>query len=67
MPANDADAQNRELRKAVDMAIYTLRNMVERYCNKLRNSRRLATRYDKTAGSFVDVARIRRWLRHFST
>lgn len=31
------------------MSIYTLRNMVERCFNKLKNSRRLATRYDKTA------------------
>lgn len=51
--------KNRRVRKAVDMTIYTLRNMVERCFNKLKNSRRLATRYDKTADSFlgfVDVA-----------
>ena len=60
----------RKLRKVVDMTIYTLRNMVERCFNKLKNSRRLATRYDKTAESclgFVDVACIRLWLRHLST
>ncbi|WP_283178810.1 transposase [Gemmobacter sp. 24YEA27] len=48
----------------------TLRNMVERCFNNLKNSRRLATRYDKTAESFlgfVDVACIRLWLRHLST
>lgn len=62
--------KNRRVRKAVDMTIYTLRNMVERCFNKLKNSRRLATRYDKTAESFlgfVDVACIRLWLRHLST
>ena len=62
--------KNRKVRKAVDMTIYTLRNMVERCFNKLKNSRRLATRYDKTADSFlgfVDVACIRLWLRHLST
>ncbi|WP_232419362.1 IS5 family transposase [Paracoccus sp. N5] len=62
--------RNRRVRKAVDMTIYTLRNMVERCFNKLKNSRRLATRYDKTAESFlgfVDVACIRLWLRHLST
>ena len=51
--------KNRKVRKAVDRTIYTLRNMVERCFNKLKNSRRLATRYDKTAESFlgfVDVA-----------
>nr|AKJ20427.1 transposase OrfB [Paracoccus kondratievae] len=59
--------KNRKVRKVVDMTIYTLRNMVERCFNKLKNSRRLATRYDKTADSFlgfIDIACIRLWLRH---
>lgn len=62
--------KNRKVRKVVNMAIYTLRNMVERCFNKLKNTRRLATRYDKTADSFlgfVDLACIRLWLRHLST
>ncbi|WP_233253548.1 transposase, partial [Paracoccus binzhouensis] len=62
--------KNRKVRKVVDMTIYTLRNMVERCFNKLKNSRRLATRYDKTADSFlgfIDIACIRLWLRHLST
>ncbi|MBK4218185.1 transposase, partial [Paracoccus caeni] len=62
--------KNRKVRKSVDMTIYTLRNMVERCFNKLKNSRRLANRYNKTADSFlgfVDVACIRLWLRHSST
>lgn len=62
--------KNRRVRKTVDMTIYTLRNMAERCFNKLKNSRRLATRYDKTAGSFlgfIDVACIRLWLGHLST
>ena len=68
--AHDTMRKNRKVRKVVDMAIYTLRNMAERCFNKLKNSRRLATRYDKTAESFlgfVDVACIRLWLRHLST
>lgn len=62
--------KNRKVRKVVDMAIYTLRNMVERCFNKLKHTRRLATRYDKTADSFlgfVDLACTRLWLRHVST
>ncbi len=58
------------VRKVVDMTIYTLRNMVGRCFNKLKNSRRLATRYDKTADSFlgfIDIACIRLSLRHLST
>ncbi len=38
--------------------------------NKLKNARRVATRYDKTAESFlgfIDITSIRLWLRHLST
>ena len=62
--------KNRKVRKAIDMTIYTLRNMVERCFNKPKNNGRLPTRYDKTADSFlgfVDVACIRLWLRNLST
>lgn len=62
--------KNRKVRKTVDMAVYTLRNMVEHCFNKPKNIRRLATRFDKTASSFlgfVDIASIRLWLRHLST
>ena len=38
---------NRLVQLAIDAAIYALRNMVERCYNKLKNTRRLATRYDK--------------------
>ena len=62
--------ENRKVRTVVDMTIYTLRNMVERCFNKLKSSPRLATRYDKTAGSFlgfVDIACTRLWLSHLPT
>jgi transposase len=51
----------------VDAAIY-LRNMVERCFNKLKNARRLATRYDKTADSylgFIHIVSIRLRMRQF--
>jgi transposase len=50
--------------------LYRLRNLVERCFNKLKNARRVATRYDKTAESFIgfiDITSIRLWLRHLST
>jgi transposase len=62
--------KSRKLRKAVDRGLYRLRNLVERCFNKLKNARRVATRYDKTAESFlgfIDIASIRLWLRHLST
>lgn len=57
-------------RVAVDRRLYKLRNLVERCFNKLKNARRVATRYDKTAESFlgfIDSTSIRLWLRHLST
>ena len=62
--------RSRKARKTVDMAVYTLRNLVERCFNRLKNSRRLATRYDKTAESFlgfIDIACTRLWCRRLST
>jgi transposase len=60
----------RKLRVAVDRILYRLRNLVERCFNELKNARRVATRYDKTAESFlgfIDITSIRLWLRHLST
>lgn len=60
--------RNRKVQPAIDGHIYSLRNLVERCFSKLKNSRRLATRYDKTADSFLGfvlVAAIRLWIRHF--
>ena len=60
--------RNRKVQPTIDGHIYALRNLVERCFSKLKNSRRLATRYDKTADSFLGfvlVASIRLWIRHF--
>ena len=60
--------RNRLIQLPVDAAIYALRNMVERCFNKLKNARRLATRYDKTADSylgFIHIVSIRLWMRQF--
>jgi transposase len=42
------------------------RNLVERFFNKIKHCRRVATRYDKLAANylaFVQLASIRLWLR----
>lgn len=60
--------RNRKLQKPIDSYIYALRNLIERCFSKLKHSRRLATRYDKTSESylgFVLVASARLWCRHF--
>jgi transposase len=62
--------KTRKMRVGVDHRLYRLRNMVDRCFNKLKNARRVATRYDKTAESylgFVDLTSIRLWVRHLST
>ena len=60
--------RNRKVQPVIDGYIYALRNLIERCFSKLKHSRRLATRYDKTAASyvvFVLIASARLWVRHF--
>lgn len=60
--------RNRKVQIPIDDHIYALRNRIERCFNKLKNWRRLATRYDKTAESylgFVLIAAVRLWTRLF--
>ncbi len=62
--------KSRTLRVVVDRILSRPRNLVERCLNKLKNARRVAIRYDKTAESFLgfsDITSIRIWLRHLST
>ena len=54
----------------LDRELYRLRNRVERLVNKLKRYRAVATRYDKTAESFlalVHLAAARVWLRFVHT
>ena len=60
--------RNRKARVGIDRTLYALRNLVERCSGRLKNARRVATRYDKTAVSFLgffDIACIRLWTRRF--
>jgi len=62
--------KTRKMRVGLDHTLYRLRNKVERCFNKLKNARRVATRYDKTAESFlvfIDIKSIRLWFRQLST
>lgn len=43
---------NRKTQRAVDWHRYKARNLVERFFNRLKQFRRLATRYDKLATRF---------------
>ena len=55
---------------ALDRELYRLRNRVERLVNRLKQFRAVATRYDKTAESFlafIHLAAARRWMRFVHT
>ncbi|KKN73288.1 hypothetical protein LCGC14_0402730 [marine sediment metagenome] len=57
---------NRRVQRPVDKTKYALRNRIERFFNRLKQSRRIATRYDKLGSSFlgfVQIATIRQWIR----
>ena len=49
---------NRRLPRAYDRELYKERNLVERMFGKLKQFRRVATRYDKTALSFMSFIQI---------
>ena len=59
---------NRKEPIACDFRAYKDRNRIERMFNHLKQARRIATRYDKTAKSFLaflNVAASRLWLKHY--
>ena len=50
--------------------LYRARNLVERFFNKIKQCRRIATRYDKLAANylaFIKLAAIRIWLRTYES
>jgi transposase len=60
----------RLIRRTVDREIYRQRNMVERFFNKLKHFRRIATRFDKLARNYlaaVLLASTRLWLRAYES
>lgn len=58
--------RNRKLQRPYDTHLYKERNRIERFFNKLKQFRRVATRYDKLLANFmgfVKLAAIAIWLR----
>lgn len=47
--------KNRRVERQIDRERYKNRNQVERFFNRLKNARRVATRYEKTARNFLCV------------
>jgi transposase len=64
--ANIPPKRNRKAPICFSRHLYRTRNLVERFFNKIKQCRRVATRYDKLAANylaFVKLAAIRQWLR----
>jgi putative transposase len=58
--------RNRKVQRPHDVQLYKERNLIERFFNKLKQFRRVATRYDKLLANFmgfVKLAAIAIWLR----
>jgi transposase len=56
--------RNRKLQRFVPHDKYSLRNRIERFFNRLKDWRRIATRYEKTARNFlgfVQIVALRIW------
>ena len=61
---------NVRVRRVVDREIYRQRNLVERFFNKLKHFRRIATRFDKLARNYlaaVLMAATRLWTRAYES
>ena len=58
--------RNRTFQRVYDAELYKERNIIERFFNKLKQFRRVATRYDKLLANFmgfVKLAAIAIWLK----
>lgn len=58
---------NRNWKPCFSASLYRARNRIERFFNKLKHFRRLATRYEKHAANFlgmIKLAAVQIWLRH---
>ena len=63
---NIPDRSNRKDRHCFSKVLYKERNLVERFFNKIKQFRRVATRYEKLGANFLamtKLAAIRIWLR----
>lgn len=68
--ANIPPKSNRKDNLVFSPHLYRARNRVERFFNKLKHFRRIATRYDKLAENFlaaVKLACVRLWLRAYES
>ena len=68
--AHIPSTSQRLIHRSVNRRIYRQRNLVERFFNKLKHFRRIATRFDKLARNFlaaVALASARLWTRSYKS
>jgi transposase len=66
--ANISPKSNRNNLICFSSYLYRDRNRIERFFNRIKQCRRVATRYDKLAAhylAFIQLASIRLWLRAY--
>jgi len=49
---------NRKIKRDCDFALYCERNLIERFFNKIKHFRAIATRYDKLARNFLAAVQL---------
>ena len=62
--------RDRKVQRSVDHGLYRQRNLVERFFNKHKHFRRIATRFDKLARNFIAavmLASTRLWMRNYES
>jgi transposase len=62
--------RDRKVQRSVDPELYRHRNLIERFFNKLKHFRRIATRFDKLARNFLSavlLASTRLWMRAYES
>ncbi len=61
---------NMRVVRSVDRDLYRERNRVERFFNRLKHFRGIATRYFKTGANFLaalHLASVRLWIKHYES
>ena len=69
-PEHAPSLSRRLVRRSIDPETYRQRNLVERFFNKLKHFRRIATRFDKLARNYlaaVLLASTRLWLQAYES
>jgi len=62
--------RDRKCQRSVDPSLYRQRNLVERFFNKIKHFRKIATRYEKSARNYLAailIACSRLWMRFYES